>query len=73
MKCERCSGSGMIMYPNTSTYMRRIGGQMMTEDVCNKCWGTGRADKVGRNLRELRLSEEAKARAATIKKEVGGE
>lgn len=39
--CDECSGSGITSYSDTSTYFGGIGGQMITNAVCNKCWGSG--------------------------------
>jgi DnaJ-class molecular chaperone len=39
--CEMCSGSGIQTYGNTSTWRHGIGGQAMTPDVCDRCWGSG--------------------------------
>ena len=39
--CSECSGSGYRLYGDTSTWRGGAGGQMMTADVCNKCWGSG--------------------------------
>jgi len=39
--CTRCGGYGERAYPSTSTYRGGIGGQMITQDVCDKCWGSG--------------------------------
>ena len=55
--CPSCSGSGVITYGSTSTYMGGIGGQMMTTDVCNKCWGTGDKNKIGVNLKRYSMQE----------------
>lgn len=39
--CSRCDGAGRKCYPDTSTWHGGAGGQMITYDVCNKCWGSG--------------------------------
>jgi hypothetical protein len=39
--CLDCCGSGYKLYSDTSTWRGGIGGQSMTTDVCNKCWGSG--------------------------------
>jgi len=44
--CLLCHGSGYILYGNTSTFRAGIGGQTLTTDVCNKCWGSGSATKI---------------------------
>lgn len=40
-QCEQCLGHGKRLYANTSTWGYGIGGQAMTLDVCDKCWGSG--------------------------------
>ncbi len=39
--CGDCGGSGKKTYADTSTYHHGIGGQMLTTDVCDCCWGSG--------------------------------
>jgi len=42
--CPICAGSGIRTYPNTATYHRAsIAGQALTDDVCDRCWGSGDA------------------------------
>lgn len=53
--CKACSGSGVKAYSNTTTWAGGIGGQMITSDICDKCWGTGDAYRKGVNLRVLRI------------------
>ncbi len=43
--CRSCSGAGIKVYGSTSTWRGGIGGQMMTSDVCDKCWGSGKEEK----------------------------
>ena len=57
-RCIKCNGTGTVLYGSTSTFLGGIGGQMMTEGVCDRCWGTGRKDKTGVNLKKL-LEENA--------------
>lgn len=42
--CSECSGLGIKMYGSTATWRGGIGGQMITDDVCDRCWGSGDAD-----------------------------
>jgi DnaJ-class molecular chaperone len=49
--CIRCNGSGTIVYGSGATWRGGIGGSMMTEDVCNKCWGSGDEKNPGENLK----------------------
>lgn len=58
-KCESCGGTGRKAYGCTSVWMGGAGGQMVTEGICDRCWGTGDASKPGPNLR-IRRQEAAK-------------
>ena len=58
-RCEKCCGRGRLAYPTTSTWTGRVGGATVTEDVCDKCWGTGSSEKSGANLRALSASHRA--------------
>ena len=51
--CKRCSGSGIAAYGSASTWRGGISGQVITSDVCDKCWGSGNAEKPWVNLRRL--------------------
>ena len=51
--CKECAGSGVRAYGNTTTWRGGIGGQMITSDICDKCWGSGNAEKPWMNLRRL--------------------
>lgn len=51
--CKRCGGAGTYLYGSGSTWRGGQGVASITEDVCDVCWGTGRADKTGLDLREL--------------------
>lgn len=42
--CTGCGGLGVKTYSSTATWRGGIGGQAMTEDVCNVCWGSGNAN-----------------------------
>lgn len=50
--CKACGGAGRIMYPSAATYRGGIGGSAMTEDVCDRCWGSGDENNPGENLLE---------------------
>lgn len=42
--CTECDGWGVKTYPNTATWRDRPGmvsGQAFSQDVCDKCWGSG--------------------------------
>lgn len=65
--CESCRGEGVVIYPNTSTWNRGgISGQMMTEGVCDKCWGTGDEERKGVNLRNLSAMTYAARRVVSL-------
>ena len=52
--CPGCGGMGEKAHGDTSIWAGGIGGQAITTGVCDKCWGTGRTDKTGVNLRRYR-------------------
>lgn len=52
--CRLCNGAGSRMYSNTSTWRGGIGGQALTADVCDNCWGSGDEKRPWVNLRSLR-------------------
>jgi hypothetical protein len=56
--CNRCCGIGRRTYGDTSTWAGGIGGQSLTDGVCDECWGTGRRDRIGVNLRKLKAKQE---------------
>jgi hypothetical protein len=49
--CDSCGGLGRRAYGSTSTWSGGAGGQMMTADVCDRCWGSGDVDLPGEDLR----------------------
>jgi hypothetical protein len=51
--CAGCGGYGVKMYASTATWRGGIGGQAITRDVCDRCWGTGDAHRKGTDLRKL--------------------
>ena len=52
--CSECHGYGGKTYPSTALWRRGgIAGQAFTWGVCDACWGTGRTDKKGINIRAL--------------------
>ena len=44
--CIACDGFGVRMYGSTATWRGGVGGQTMTQDVCDKCWGSGDANRI---------------------------
>jgi len=65
--CKRCGGRGQRLYGSTATWRGGIGGQVMTTDTCNACWGTGRSDKKGLDLRRVVLATECDELKARVK------
>ena len=51
--CERCKGQGTRPYGNSSGWRGGAGVSPCEDDVCDLCWGTGRSDIAGVDLREL--------------------
>ena len=51
--CKKCGGLGQAGYSDTSTWHGGMGGQAMTSDVCDKCWGSGIAKRPGADLRAM--------------------
>lgn len=51
--CKECCGGGEKAYPDTSTWLGSGGVQIVTRDVCDRCWGTGRSDTRGIDLRAI--------------------
>lgn len=51
--CESCYGFGVKTYANTTPWGQGAGGQVITNDICDNCWGTGDENKKGVNLRHL--------------------
>ena len=51
--CPECSATGMRTYGSTSGWRGGGGGQAITRGVCDRCWGTGRTDVTGPDLRAI--------------------
>jgi hypothetical protein len=52
--CSECGGLGEITYDDTSTWRHaEYAVQKLTTGTCERCWGTGRADKTGPDLRRI--------------------
>ena len=49
--CPKCDGSGRRSYASTATWRGGIGGQAITADVCDVCWGSGSRRQPGADLR----------------------
>ena len=57
--CNKCHGLGTYTYPSTATWRGGIGGAAMTIDICDVCWGTGDAHRIGTDIRELEAKRAA--------------
>ena len=51
--CEKCGGAGVRTYSSSATWRGGIGGQTITTDICDKCWGSGKENKPWINLRRI--------------------
>src|SRR3990167_11514661 len=51
--CKRCGGLGRRAYGDTSTWHGGIGGQTITTDVCDGCWGSGSKNAPWPSHREM--------------------
>lgn len=51
--CDKCSGWGFRDYPSTAVWTGGIGGQAITNGVCDVCWGSGQKSRKGADLRKL--------------------
>jgi hypothetical protein len=52
-ECQTCHGSGSRVYGSTATWKGGIGGAAMTNDVCDKCWGSGDRTRPWFNLKSF--------------------
>lgn len=64
--CQKCGGAGSRTYGSTATWRGGIGGAAMTDDVCDKCWGSGDANKSWTNLRTLDADLDKKVAARAV-------
>lgn len=64
--CLRCDGTGRITYGSTATWRGGIGGQALTADVCDTCWGSGDRYRHGVDLRTLRGEESKRVAEAAV-------
>jgi hypothetical protein len=54
--CETCHGLGTRPYPDISTWRHAdLSRQIVINDVCDACWGTGDEYRHGVNLKEVWL------------------
>lgn len=59
VRCQRCDGYGYRAYGSTSTWRGGAGGQAITSDVCDQCWGSGRSDRPHGSLRRILQADAA--------------
>lgn len=52
-ECKTCGGSGVRLYGATSTWRGGYGGQELSHDVCDQCWGSGDATNKWTDIRKL--------------------
>ncbi len=64
--CDKCSGKGVRAYGSTATWGGGIGGQAITNGVCDVCWGTGDYYRHGMDLRVLRSKNLMEKKAASL-------
>lgn len=55
--CKPCGASGIRVYPSTATWRGGVGGQALTNGICDKCWGSGNSEKPWLNLRSAQLAK----------------
>jgi len=55
--CKRCGGAGIAAHGSSAGSSGGAGGMTMTSGACDLCWGTGRSDKKGINMKWMRESE----------------
>jgi hypothetical protein len=53
--CTHCSGLGVKSYGDTSTWHGGAGGQAITSDVCDHCWGSGDEFKKWPSHRDMQI------------------
>ena len=59
--CGGCGGFGVRTYGSTAQWRGGIGGQMLTQGICDKCWGSGDDNSPWMNLRDLIKSRQQEA------------
>jgi hypothetical protein len=60
--CQECRGYGRRSYSSTSTWRGGMGGASITIGECDICWGTGRTDVTGPDLRMIEQASQEKER-----------
>lgn len=51
--CKDCFGMGRKIYASTALWRGGIGGAAMTPGVCDKCWGSGDANRPWTDIKKL--------------------
>jgi len=51
--CPACRGSGVVLYGTSTTWRYSAGGQQTRHDVCDQCWGSGKQNEPGVDLRKM--------------------
>jgi hypothetical protein len=67
LACPACKGTRAKGYPGTGVWHSRpdtIAGRAITYATCDVCWGTGRNDRKGLDLRQLKEWLAGRDRAA---------
>lgn len=64
--CPACNGKGYRHYSNTSTWRGGIGGQAITADICDICWGSGDKTQPFTDQRQQEEYFKRKIKEATI-------
>lgn len=67
--CSTCQGTGQRAYGSTSGARGRPGGQVITGDVCDHCWGSGCEDLPGMEMRYVWLELRALREVAEAARE----
>lgn len=68
--CPECGATGTKTYGSSATWSGGVGGQMMTNSVCDKCWGSGSKSRPWASWRQRedlsRKLEEARGRITLL-------
>jgi len=70
--CPGCGASGVKAYPSSATWHGGPGGQMLTQDVCDQCWGSGDLRHPWPNRREIGAKFQELAQRAASAQELEG-
>lgn len=57
--CDKCGGMGTRTYPSTAQWRGGIGGQALTEGMCDVCWGSGSKEWTGPDQRKIEAEMKA--------------